>query len=472
MMSRLAEQFYANFLSKFRRNYTLLLLIFAELEMALLGALGGLAQLTLVIGAVAIVAANYLVWRHRTSVGAALISVIMPLLAQALWQQTHGGLDLGLTNLVVVGMTCELPALGGFAGGMLLNFGLSHTFGLGGGEGPFFWSWVLLLGVFSTVIGSEHRSEMRALSRDQAQAQEKSRQAAQKLMLIERERTGEMEELLERVLGFGSKVWASGKELTALEQREQASDRLALKATEDILSRCQEVVASCLESRETMQLLQSRSLQSAALVLESSESVTQGQSLLASIKGSAELVSDRLRVMLDRNRQVADLVLSIRKTAERVGAVSLNATMEAERSSSARQSFRHVAQEISELGYRLEVSALNVERILSGVEVRVRENLGSVESFLRQLTESALLLGTVRGVLLETHQNLASADSLLLEANGLLRQQEQEIHQLEEKTRETEARQQTGGASRAELKQVLEQLVQALKSVRWAVSQF
>ena len=459
------HQIYRRFVVHLRRNYSFTLIGLVVLMLVLLVAAGGVWDPTVWL---AVPCLGYCLWafkRGRYADTCVVPAFLLPALAQAVSRHSMGQADLGLTCLILASITREHLAFAGFLGGAATLYLADLVFSTAPSIPPVLWLWACLLCVFCRFVSAKTRAEMRGLCRERAVLEVQTEQSNLDSAVAEHLRTANTARLLDELASFCLTLETSGGELEDMGQGQEEGNRHLIDA---ILGRSEMVLGDCRTSNGTISELRMHTRKSLATSETGEAGVCLGRDLLVAMRSAALSVQKRFEIILGRKEQLSTQLRSLCKTAERVRIVSFHAAMEAESAAGGLENFRYVAQESRDLGYRLDVSALNIERTLRRIEALVTQSSDSLGVFCQQLAGSFTHLERVEQSLGGNRLILMHTDERLQQAMDLLSQQESQVRNLQECAKTMEYRQQGGVADRTQIQSLLTALASTLERVRWA----
>lgn len=337
-------------------------------------------------------------------------------------------------------------------------------------------SFLLLIRVSNTIVrhikSAVNIAEQVASGDLTARIQVASTDETGQLMASVRTMTEGLNSLVSQVQRSCIQVTTSATQIAASARQLEAGVAEQAVSTSNASTAASEISMTALELANTMGDLTEVASETAGLTDSGRNGLILMAAQIRDLVGATDSISGKLAVISDKANNITRIITAITKVADQTNLLSLNAAIEAEKAGEMGLGFAVVAREIRRLADQTAVSALDIEKMIKGMQSAVSAGVMEMDKFsesMRRGIEAIDSTGAQLEQIMVRVQKLTPRFSAVNEGmqsqSTAARQISETMGQLSEAARQT-------SESVSEFNQATEQLREAARALTEEVSHF
>jgi len=201
--------------------------------------------------------------------------------------------------------------------------------------------------------------------------------------------TQNIDSLLTQVTKSSAQVTTSASQIAGSARQLEATVAEQASSTNEVAAMSKEISKTSNNLSETMQNV-------TKMVVDASDDAVDGNDKLNSIKETMETllissdeISEKLTIIKQKTDNINQVITTVTKVANQTNLLSLNAAIEAEKAGEYGIGFAVVAREIRRLADQTAVATLDIENMITEMQVAVNDGTSSVEKFGEQVKKDS-----------------------------------------------------------------------------------
>ena len=247
-----------------------------------------------------------------------------------------------------------------------------------------------------------------------------------------RKMTFNLSSLLTQVSKSGNQVSDTTFKITSSAHDIEATVAEQAALTNQVNATSNEISKTAADLAKTMEFLTSTFHDNAVMLMNGLENLNEIKYTINELFESSSEISQKLDLIKERASGINSVITTITKVANQTNLVSLNASIEAERAGTFGTGFAVVAREIRRLADQTAVAALNIEEMITDMQVAVSEGGDTINSYMEKTknsTEKTSVIIDRISVLIDRTNELPEK---IFEANMGMKQQSESAVQINE----------------------------------------
>jgi methyl-accepting chemotaxis protein WspA len=192
-------------------------------------------------------------------------------------------------------------------------------------------------------------------------------------------------------------VLAAASQIAATARQQEGTVQGLNSATTEIAAAVREISATGKELSQTMNEVQGRADQAAALAAAGRERLAGMERTMQQLVESTASISSKLAIIREKADNITGVVTTITKVADQTNLLSINAAIEAEKAGEYGRGFLVVAREIRRLADQTAVATLDIENMVRLMQDAVSAGVMQMDKFSEEVRSGVGRVAEVNG---------------------------------------------------------------------------
>jgi len=208
---------------------------------------------------------------------------------------------------------------------------------------------------------------------------------------------GKIHTVVSKVRESSLQVLAAASQIAATARQQEGTVQGLNSATTEIAAAVREISATGKELSQTMNEVQGRADQAAALASAGRERLAGMERTMQQLVESTASISSKLAIIREKADNITGVVTTITKVADQTNLLSINAAIEAEKAGEYGRGFLVVAREIRRLADQTAVATLDIENMVRLMQDAVSAGVMQMDKFSEEVRSGVGRVAEVNG---------------------------------------------------------------------------